>query len=136
MYLGGGSPLSIVTQPGDATVQEGEDVSFSVAAEGGAQPYGYQWQVYNPKTGKWVNMEGCTEATVSRRKIEKKWNGAKFRCVVTDATGARVVSREATLTVRDKIPTGDSSNLPLYLAVALAALILLALLNRRMRKAQ
>ena len=55
-------------------------------------------------------------------------------CVVTDAAGTQIVSREVTLTIRDKVPTGDSSNLPLYLAVAAAALALLWWMRRRARQ--
>ena len=106
-------------------------MTFSIKATGGVPPYRYQWQVYNPKTGKWVDLKGFTEATISRDHIEKKWDGARFRCVVTDAQGTKIVSEEAVLTVRDKVPTGDNSNLPLYLAVALIALALLWLLRRR-----
>ena len=131
VYLGGQDPLRFVKQPENVTVQEGETVTFSVEVTGGVQPYQYQWQVYNPKTGKWVDLKGFTEATISRDHIEKKWDGARFRCVVTDAQGTKIVSEEAVLTVRDKVPTGDNSNLPLYLAVALIALALLWLLRRR-----
>ena len=53
---------------------------------------------------------------------------------ITDADGHKVVSREVTLTVRDQVPTGDSSNLPLYLAMTLAALVLLLVLRRRPRR--
>ena len=72
---------------------------------------------------------------MSRDDVEKKWNGCRFRCVVTDAAGIRTISREVTLTVRDRIPTGDNSNLPLYLAVTMAALALLILLRRKAEKA-
>ena len=64
---------------------------------------------------------------MSRDAIEKKWDGCRFRCVVTDAAGTQISSREAVLRVRDRVPTGDDSNLPLYLAVAFVALALLLL---------
>ena len=131
VFLGGESELRFVRQPEDATVQEGERASFEVEVEGGKQPYSYQWQVFNPKTGKWVNLKGFNEPTLSREAVEKKWDGARFRCVVTDADGTQIVSREVTPTVRDQVPTGDNTNLPLYLAVALIALAVLALLRKR-----
>ena len=59
----------------------------------------------------------------------------RFRCVVTDAAGTQIVSQEVTLTVRDQVPTGDNTNLPLYLAVALIALALMLALRRRRRAA-
>ena len=134
LLLGGGSALGFARQPEDATVQEGEDVSFSVEPTGGRQPYTYQWQVWDPKHEKWVDLPGYTDPTLSRKDVEKKWDGARFRCVVTDAEGKQVVSQEVTLTVRDRVPTGDSSNLPLYLAMTLAALLLLLVLRRRPRR--
>ena len=134
VYLGG-SGLYIIEQPQSQTLQEGEDVSFTVEVGGGVKPYRYQWQVWDEKHQKWVDLPGFTEATMSRKSIEKKWDGCRFRCVITDANGDQVITREVTLTVRDRVPTGDSSSLPLYLAVAAAALILLWVVRRRMRRA-
>ena len=131
VFLGGGDALRIIEQPEDARVQEGEDVTFSIKATGGVPPYRYQWQVYNPETGKWVDLKGFTDPTITRENIEKEWDGCRFRCVITDTEGTQVISTVVTLTVRDKVPTGDDSNLPLYLAVALGALALLLLLGRR-----
>ena len=133
LYLGGGNPLHFEVQPEDVTAQEGEDVSFTVEVGGGKTPYTYQWQVWDPKHEKWVDLPGFTEPTLSRRDIEKKWDGARFRCVVTDNTGTQIISREVTLTVRDRVPTGDNSHLPLYLVVALIALALLWWTRRRLR---
>jgi hypothetical protein len=131
LFLGGGDPLHFEVQPRDVTAQEGEDVSFSVEVAGGKQPYTYQWQVWDPKHEKWVDLPGFTGPTLSRKDIEKKWDGARFRCVVTDAEGTQIVSQEATLTIRDGVDTGDHSNLSLYLAVAIAALIMLWWMRRR-----
>jgi hypothetical protein len=50
---------------------------------------------------------------------------------VTDAEGTQIISQEATLTIRDGVDTGDHSNLSLYLAVAIAALIMLWWMRRR-----
>ena len=127
--------MHFVTHPEDVTAQEGENVSFTVEFAGGVQPYAYQWQIWDEKHQKWVDIPGFTGPTLSRKDIEKKWDGCKFRCVVTDAAGTQIISQEVTLTVRDKVPTGDSSNLPLYLAVAMIALALLVILRRRVRRA-
>ena len=133
VYLGG-SGLYFIQEPEDVTVQEGEDVSFTVEVGGGVKPYTYQWQVWDEKHQKWVDLPGFTDPVLRREDIEKKWDGCKFRCVVTDAAGTQIVSQEVTLTVRDRIPTGDNTNLPLYLAVALIALALLWLVRRRARR--
>ena len=126
--------LRFTRLPEDVTAQEGEDVAFQVEVAGGKPPHTYQWQMWDPEHEKWVDLPGFTEPTLSRKDIEKKWDGARFRCVVTDAEGTQIISREVTLRVRDGVDTGDHSNLPLYLAVALAALALLGLLRRRTRK--
>ena len=80
---------------------------------------------------KWVDLPGFTRPELSREDVEKKWDGCKFRCVVTDDRGTQIISREVTLTVRDGVDTGDHSNLSLYLAVAIAALALLWWMRRR-----
>ena len=87
--------------------------------------------MWDTKQEKWVDLPGFTEPTLSRKDIEKKWDGARFRCVVTDAEGTKIVSQEVTLTVRNRVDTGDHSNLSLYLAVAHAALALLWWMRRR-----
>ena len=130
VYLGGGG-LYITEQPQSQTVQEGEDVTFTVGVGGGVKPYSYQWQVWDEKHQKWVDLPGFTEPKLSRKDIEKKWDGARFRCVITDSSGAQVITDAVTLTVRDGVDTGDHSNLPLYLAVAIAALIVLWWMRRR-----
>ena len=134
VYLGGTDALRFITEPVDTAVQEGEDVSLAVEVTGGTKPYGYQWQMWDEKHQKWVDLPGFTEATLSREKIEKKWDGCRFRCVVTDAAGTKIISRAVTLTVRDKVPTGDRTSLPLYLSVALIALALLWFVRRRARR--
>jgi len=87
--------------------------------------------VWDAKHRKWVDLEGYTGSTLSREHVEKKWDGARFRCLITDRAGTAVTSEEAKLFVRHSVDTGDHSNLLLYLAVAAMALILLALLRRR-----
>lgn len=72
LILGGGDALHFEKQPEDVTVQEGEDVTFSVEVGGGKKPYTYQWQVWDPKHEKWVDLPGFTEPTLSRKGIEKK----------------------------------------------------------------
>ena len=52
----GKDELRIIDQPEDVTVQEGEDVSFDIEVEGGNPPYTYQWQVWDEKHQKWVDL--------------------------------------------------------------------------------
>ena len=136
VFFDGEEEMRIVDQPEDVTVQEGEDVAFDIEVEGGNQPYTYQWQVWDEEHQKWVDIPGFTGPVLSRKDIEMKWDGCRFRCVVTDAEGKQIISQEVTLTVRDKVPTGDNSNLPLYLSVAMMALALAWILRRRIRRAR
>ena len=136
VFFDGEEELRIVDQPEDVTVQEGEDVAFDIEVEGGNQPYTYQWQVWDEKHQKWVDIPGFTRPVLSRENIETKWDGCRFRCVITDAEGEQIISQEVVLTVRDQVPTGDNSNLPLYLSVAMMALALAWILRRRIRRAR
>ena len=131
LYLGGSDPLRFVRQPVDVIAHEGENVSFSVEVAGGVKPYAYQWQVWDPKHNKWVDLPDFTGPTLSRKKIEKKWDGARFRCVVTDARRTQIISQVAKLSVTDGVDTGDHSSLPLYSIIAMVAIILLIALRRR-----
>ena len=131
IYTGGSSELRFTKQPEDVTAQEGEDVSFEVEVAGGVKPYSYQWQVWDEKDQEWKDIRNSNSPTLSRKNIEKKWDGCMYQCIVTDAEGNRIISQVFTLYIRDIVPTGDHSNLPLYLAIAFVALALLALLRRR-----
>jgi len=135
LYLDGeADPLTLLRQPRDVTIQEGESASFEVKVTGGVPPYSYQWQMWDAKHKKWVDIPGATDSVLSREHVEKKWDGAQFRCVITDRAETTVISDVATLHVRDSVDTGDYSNLPLYLTVAAIALTLMWLLRRRARR--
>jgi hypothetical protein len=90
-------PVSIVTQPASATVDEGTPVSFSVEADG-TPPYTYQWR----KNG--ANIDGATGRVYSIPFASFADNGAKFSVVVTGPQGS-ATSADATLTVnKDTTP--------------------------------
>ena len=88
----------ITAQPADATVAEGGTAVFSVTATGNS--LSYQWQYRSP-SGNWTNSaaQSATTASLSIGAISAR-NGYKYRCIITDATGAAVVSDAATLTVQ------------------------------------
>ena len=134
VYLDGKDTVHFIQQPEDVIAQAGEDVSFSVEADGGKKPYRYQWQVWDKITRKWVDQPGFTGPTLSWKNVDKNRDGWKIRCVVTDAEGTKIISREATLHVWSDVPTGDSSNLPMYLTIAALALAAMVILWRKRRK--
>ena len=86
-----GTAPSITTHPSDLTVMQGQPATFMVAATG-STPLSYQWQRNQ------VNISGANASSYMIASTALADNGAKFRCVVTNAFG-NATSNEATLTV-------------------------------------
>ena len=86
----------ITTHPSNQTVTAGQSATFTVGASGSA-PLSYQWQ---------RNMSDISGATLPSYTLASTTladNGAKFRCVVSNAFGT-TTSNEATLTVQPPPP--------------------------------
>ena len=90
------APPSITTQPSDSTVMQGQFATFSVNATG-STPLSYQWQRNQ------ANVSGANASSYTVASANLSDNGAKFRCVVTNAFGT-TTSNEATLTVQPPPP--------------------------------
>jgi hypothetical protein len=84
------NPVTITTQPANATVTEGTSGTFSVAVSG-TEPYGYQWY----ENG--APISGATGSSYSRV-FACNESGRTFHVVVTNVCG-QVTSANATLTV-------------------------------------
>jgi glucose/arabinose dehydrogenase len=82
---------NIAGNPSDQTVTQGQPATFSVSA-GGSTPFTYQWQ------RNMANISGATSSSYTISATAAADNGAKFRCVVTNAFGT-ANSSEAILTV-------------------------------------
>ena len=89
-------PASITTHPTDQTVMQGQQVTFQVTA-GGSTPLTYQWQK------NMVDIPGANGSSYVIPAAHLADNGAKFRCVVSNAFGT-ANSNEATLTVQPTAP--------------------------------
>ena len=91
---GGGTGVSITTQPASITVAPGGTASFTVGASGGTSPYSYKWF----KNG--AQVSGATSATYSFT-AQSTDNGAVINATVTDSstTPVTATSGNATLTV-------------------------------------
>lgn len=129
-------PLRIVLNPSPVSALPGETANFKVKAAGGVMPYAYLWQVWmGEKTG-WKDIPDSDSPTLTVENVTLAMHGRKARCVVTDHYLNRVVSDDTALTVigaggGDLPETGDDTNLPLYIAVALLGLALLWWIRRR-----
>lgn len=105
-----GAPPSITGQPANATVTQGQSTTFAIAANG-STPLSFQWQRNQ------TNITGATSNIYTTGSTNASDNGAKFRCVVTNAFGT-AISNEATLTVQPPAPiilTASSSDLAIAL---------------------
>ncbi|HUE80771.1 MAG TPA: PQQ-dependent sugar dehydrogenase [Pyrinomonadaceae bacterium] len=94
-FTAGPAP-SITTHPANQTVAQGAPATFSVVASG-STPLSYQWQRNQ------ANISGATSSSYTLPSVAFADNGAKFRCVVTNAFGS-ATSNEPTLTVQPPPP--------------------------------
>ena len=111
-------------------VSAGHEAVFSVAAAGGKAPYSYQWQRMTG-TDRWEDILGARQDTYRIESVKEEQNGLTVRCVVTDQFGDYVTSDSATLTILPQ--TGDSSQLTLWLLLAIASAAALAVVCRKGR---
>lgn len=98
-----GSPPSILTQPNPATVNVGDNVSFSVSASG-SDPLSYQW-LFNGGA-----IAGATGTSYSISNVQTA-NAGTYAVTVTNATGS-ATSNNVSLTVRSTTPTPPTNPNP------------------------
>lgn len=125
--------LYIAQQPESLNLVEKQDALFVVSADGGQQPYRYQWQKLNAK-GRWVNLPGANQNSYQLAKVTLAQSGLTLRCVVTDEAGDSVTSDSAVLSVFSLPQTGDETQPALWMLLAVASAALIALLCFRRRK--
>ncbi|MGI5874271.1 MAG: immunoglobulin domain-containing protein [Bacillota bacterium] len=89
-------PLTVVTQPKDAEIDEGGAAELTIEVSGGKEPYAYQWQKKNGET--WRSVSGAEEATLNVTEA------GSYRCVVTDAKDDAEISDAAVVTVKEAAP--------------------------------
>jgi len=90
------APPSITGHPSSQSVTQGQPATFGVTATG-STPLSYQWQRDQS------NIPNATSSSYTISSAGMTDNGAKFRCVVTNAFGS-ATSNEATLTVQPPPP--------------------------------
>ena len=99
--------LVITTQPQSLTCEDGDTVYFNVEATGGVEPYSYQWQYKSKYENEfaditaddytWIKHYNTNEILVNVYQVSFTQE-YKLRCVITDATGAMVISDECEYT--------------------------------------
>lgn len=125
--------LYIAQQPESLNLVEKQDALFVVSADGGQQPYRYQWQKLNAE-GRWVDLPGANQNSYQLPKVTLAQSGLTLRCVVTDEAGDSVTSDSAVLSVFSLPQTGDETQPALWMLLAVASAALIALLCFRRRK--
>ena len=89
--------LKITSQPASQSVKDGQTVTFKVTATGNGLKY--QWQVSSDGKN-WTNSGIASGKTaVYTFEAGKSQNGRLQRCVITDASGNKVVSSVAVINV-------------------------------------
>ena len=102
------SPPSIVTQPADKTVTQGQSTSFSVGA--GGTNLTYLWQLSSNGGGTWGNLtniapySGVLTSTLNITTATTGMSGYRYRCVVGGLCPSPVTSGNALLTVNPTVP--------------------------------
>lgn len=91
---------TIISQPKDAVGVTGGNAVFRVEATGNNLTY--QWQGALD-SNKWYNQSftGAKTNQMTISGLKAAWNGAKYRCKITDIDGASILSDTATLTVTE-----------------------------------
>lgn len=92
-----GNLCTILTQPADKSVIEGETATFTVNAAG-SELLSYQWQQRIDNGNNWTNIASANAVEYTTGKTTMDMSGNQYRCVVTGNGGA-VISEAATLTV-------------------------------------
>lgn len=151
---------SIVKQPTDCIVTEGETATFTVVAEGRDVMLGYQWRKSTDGGKTFKVIDGANAASYTTSATTLQNDGYQYYCIVFDANwqtvrannapsltdadiasmdGAYLCSKVVTLHVKEAgaeepevPPTGDSPLL--YAAIGAAVLCLLGLCLPALRK--
>ena len=100
-------PPTITKQPENVTAYIGDKVEFTLDVAGGKTPYTYQWQV-KAGNGEWTDADHTWSVGYNYKPFiffvakDQFTTGYKYRCVITDANGVRVISDE--VEVMEAIP--------------------------------
>lgn len=129
-FSGGGetasSAMTISVEPTDVTIQPGDNTSFKVTVTGGKAPYRYRWEKWDGTA--WnqaldMGLAGqATEQLSLTNVTANHWdsNGYplyKYRCIITDSTGATITTREVHTYKSGVTPPSSDGGSPLGISV-------------------
>lgn len=95
------SAPAVTSQPGNSTICQGANTSFSVSATGGSLTY--QWQVSTNNGVSWANLanggiySNVTAATLNLANAPASVHNYQYRCIVTGSCSPAATSAPATL---------------------------------------
>ena len=88
--------ITIVSQPTDTTVVEGQLATISVIAQG--KGLKYQWQMSTDDGATWKNSKTATAKTAQIAfNMKNEYDARQFRCIISDANRNKVTTKVATL---------------------------------------
>ncbi|MBR2549716.1 MAG: hypothetical protein IKE92_06845 [Clostridiales bacterium] len=90
------TPPSITKQPTNYVGAAGSTATFGVTASGSG--LNYQWQLYSDGTWRNSGANGAKTSKISFT-ITNDHNGKKYRCVITDSNGLKVISNVVSVKV-------------------------------------
>jgi len=125
-------PPSVVKQPEDQYVAEGQTAEFTVEAAG--DELSYQWYIDRNDGEGWKKIPGAVDATYTTGVTDPDCDGFEYFCRIIDGHGNAVESDTAVLYVSPApvLPeTGDASTPMLWLAMCVLSLMGMVVLGKR-----
>ncbi len=95
-----GAKINITAQPENAKADDGDEVTFTVSANGGAGALTYRWQFATAEKSSFQDIEEVHSfAKADENTLKVKFHitdidlGFKYRCIITDANDNKTISK-------------------------------------------
>lgn len=107
-------PVTITSQPANASVCHGVNHTFSITTTGTVSSY--QWQVSTDNGATYTNISGANASSLTLSLVMPAQSGYRYRCLAVGSCGP-VTSAAATLTV-NTLPSFTLTNIPVTLCLS------------------
>ena len=94
------SSVKITSQPSNASVKSGQNVTFTVKATG--KGLKYQWYYKKADQTEWSLWKGRVTSSITATSNDS-WHNIQVRCRVTDVNGKSATSSSAKVTLKDEV---------------------------------